>query len=52
MTVITEYIKSAQNYEMELEDILDAQMEKMFSVPLMNVNIETFSFRNINISTC
>ena len=29
MTVITEYIKPAQNYEMELEDILDAQMEKI-----------------------
>ena len=29
MTIRTEYIKPAQNYEMELEDILDAQMEKI-----------------------
>ena len=29
MTVLTDYIKPAQNYEMELEDILDAQMEKI-----------------------
>ena len=29
MTAFTDYIKPAQNYEMELEDILDAQMEKI-----------------------